>query len=75
MSDPNHPTNPDWVLFDPEIVPPPPGELLVITPGGRCIPSPWFEGCLAWGYKPKIPQSVKDRQKLLQLNRKGTSGN
>lgn len=69
MSDPNHPTNPDWVMFDPEEVPPPSGELLVLTEGGRCIASPWFKGCLAWAYKPKIPQSVKDRQTAIQLER------
>ena len=64
MSDPKHPTAPAAELFDPEIKPPPKnGEhLLLINPGGVLIIGPWHAGCLAWGFKPRIPQTVKDRQ-------------
>jgi hypothetical protein len=49
-------------LFDPLINPPPVGAtLLVINPGGVLTKSTWYKGALAWGYLPKIPQSVKDR--------------
>ena len=58
-----HPTNRDWVLFDPLLVKPPIGEvLLLINEGGTLITGPWAEGCLAWGKKPIIPASVKARQ-------------
>ncbi len=63
MSDPKHPTNSNWELFDPEIHPPPNnGEsLLVINEGGVLKVSPWYKGALAWGYKPIIPKTVKDK--------------
>jgi len=49
-------------LFDPLIHPPPQGTtLLVINPGGVLTKSTWYDGAMAWGYLPKIPQSVKDR--------------
>ncbi len=49
-------------LFDPEIHPPPAGEtLLVINPGGVLTKSTWYDGAMAWGYLPRIPQSVKLR--------------
>ena len=66
MSDQLHPTNPDWVLFDPEIkVPPTNGEvLLLVTEGGILTTGPWKDGhFVAWGYKPKVPDSVKLRIK------------
>jgi hypothetical protein len=51
-------------LFDPEIHPPPRGVmLLVTTPGGCTIKAKWFAGCIAWGYIPKLPESVKARQR------------
>lgn len=62
MSDPKHKTNPEWKLFDPLLHPPPKGEsLLLINEGGVLITGPWYDGALAWGRKPGIPQSVKDR--------------
>ena len=63
MSDPRHPTNKTWVLFDPLVEEPPnTGEILLcINEGGVLIQSQWRDGYLAWGYKPTIPQSVKDR--------------
>jgi hypothetical protein len=62
MSDPKHPTNPDWVLFDPLLRPAPKGEtLLLINEGGVLIQGTWYPGALAWGRKPRIPQSVKER--------------
>jgi len=62
MADPLHPTNSEWELFDPKLHKPPVGcSLLVINEGGVLVISPWYEGALAWGYKPGIPQSVKDR--------------
>jgi len=63
MSDPLHPTNKRWEMFDPEIDPPPTnGEhLLCITEGGTLHTGPWRDTFLAWAYKPVIPQSVKDR--------------
>ncbi len=62
MADPLHPTNEDWELFDPELVPPPQGvSLLVINEGGVLIISQWYKGALAWGYKPRIPKTVKQR--------------
>lgn len=55
-------TAPVAELLDPLINPPPKGvTLLVINPGGVLIKSTWFDGAIAWGYLPKIPQSVKDR--------------
>lgn len=62
MNDPKHPTNEEWELFDPQLCPPPMGvSLLIINEGGVLTVSPWYKGALAWGYKPKIPQTVKDR--------------
>lgn len=63
MSDPLHPTRPTTTLFDPLEHPPPKGvELLLINEGGVLIKGQWYEGALAWGYKPRIPDSVKARQ-------------
>lgn len=57
-----HPTAQVTELYDPEIHPPPRNKhLLLINPGGVLIIGFWFDGCLAWGFKPRIPQSVKDR--------------
>lgn len=70
MSDPNHPTNKDWVLNDPLLESPPVGSsLLLINAGGSLIIGPWTSDCLAWGRKPVIPTSVKEResQKLRKL--------
>lgn len=62
MPDPIHPTNQDWELFDPEIHPPPKGRsLLLINKGGVLMVGQWDPNCIAWGYKPRIPQSVKDK--------------
>lgn len=67
MSDPKHPTNPQWVMFDPLQKTPPKGEnLLVLTCGGVLVPGPWHEGALAWCYKPVIPNSVKERMNASQ---------
>lgn len=45
MSDPLHPTNPDWILFDPEVNPPPKEvHLLLVTAGGVLVIGPWHEG-------------------------------
>lgn len=50
------------VLFDPLLYPPPVGQtLLVVNPGGVLTKSTWYEGAMAWGYLPKIPDSVKLR--------------
>lgn len=63
MADPMHPTNGEWELFDPLEYPPPrAASLLLINEGGVLTIGPWYDGCLAWGYKPKIPASVKQRQ-------------
>ena len=62
MSDPKHPTNGEWELFDPMTREAPRGaELLILNEGGVLILCPWYDGAMAWGFKPKIPQSVKDR--------------
>lgn len=62
MDHQRHPTNPEWVLFDPLLVPPPRGEeLLLINEGGVLIKGQWTDDCIAWGHKPKIPASVKER--------------
>lgn len=62
MPDPKHPTNPDWELFDPLVVPPPLGkDLLILNEGCTLKVGRWYEGALAWGYKPVIPDSVKAR--------------
>ena len=69
MADEKHPTRDITVLFDPFEVPPPRGvNLLVVTVGNVLTQSNWFDGALAWGYLPKVPQSVKDREmkKLLE---------
>lgn len=56
------PTNKDWVLFDPLITPPPPGvDLLVVTSGGILTTGPWRDGYIAWGLRPVLPPSVKER--------------
>lgn len=60
MSDPLHPTRAAVELHDPELFPPPRGvRLLLINECGVLIQGPWYEGALAWGYKPRIPDSVK----------------
>ena len=62
MNQPTTQTAPVAELFDPEIHPPPRGTtLLVINQGGVLIKSTWFNGAMAWGYLPQIPQSVKNR--------------
>jgi hypothetical protein len=62
MNDKLHPTEQVTTLYDPLINPPPKGvSLLLINEGGVLIIGQWYEGALAWGYKPKIPQSVKIR--------------
>lgn len=64
MSDPKHPTNPNWELFDPDIRPAPRGkDLLLINEGGVLITGTWYDGALAWGDKPRIPESVKLKQR------------
>lgn len=63
MSDPLHPTAQVTELFDPAVHTPPRGvNLLLINEGGCLIVGPWYEGAKAWGYKPRVPQSVKDKQ-------------
>lgn len=48
MSDPAHPTNQRWELFDPAINPPPKDvSLLLINNGGVLIVGPWYDGALA----------------------------
>lgn len=62
MSDPKHPTNQHWELFDPLVNKPPKGvSLLLINNGGVMVIGNWYTGALAWGYKPSIPQTVKTR--------------
>lgn len=62
MSDPKHPTNQSWELFDPQLHPPPKGKsLLLINEGSVLIIGTWYKGALAWGYKPTIPNTVKTR--------------
>jgi hypothetical protein len=62
MSDPKHPTNKSWELFDPLLHPPPNGvSLLLINEGGVLIVGTWYKGALAWGYKPSIHETVKQR--------------
>ncbi len=62
MSDHKHPTNKSWELFDPQLHPPPKGKsLLLINEGGVLIIGTWYDGALAWGYKPIIPNTVKQR--------------
>lgn len=74
MSDPAHPTNPEWVLEDPLIKPAPLGvNLILVNEGGSLITGHWYEGAIAWGYKPKVPETVKARltqklQKQRELN-------
>jgi hypothetical protein len=60
-----HLTNPDWVMFDPLINPPPVGEpLMVLNEGGVLHMSKWYEGAMAWCYKPVVPASVKERMQI-----------
>lgn len=63
MTDLRHPTAPVTELFDPLIYPPPRNgeQLLLINRGGVLIIGPWHDGFLAWGFKPRIPDSVKAR--------------
>lgn len=53
-------------MFDPVDHPPPSGNLLVITRGGVLVKGPWTPDCLCWMPHPKIPESVKARQRLSQ---------
>jgi hypothetical protein len=63
MADTRHPTNDTWSLFDPlERAAPRGASLLLINEGGSLITGIWYDGCLAWGFKPKIPASVKARE-------------
>lgn len=71
--DPKHPTNKDWVMFDPVEHPPPVGQtLLILNEGGVLITGLWYQGALAWCYKPVVPVSVKSRisEKLKQQREK-----
>lgn len=53
-------------LFDPLERKPPTGvQLLVVTRGGVLVKAPWASDCIAWGYLPRIPESVKQRQREL----------
>jgi hypothetical protein len=61
VADPRHPTAQVTELYDPFLVTPPSGDLLCINPGGVLIVGPWRVGYLAWGYKPRIPETVKNR--------------
>jgi hypothetical protein len=57
-------TAPVAELLDPEIHPPPKGvQLLVVTRGGVVIKAPWAADCIAWGYLPRIPETVKASQR------------
>ena len=57
-------TAPVAELLDPEIHTPPKGvQLLVVTKGGVVIKAPWAADCIAWGYLPRIPESVKARER------------
>jgi hypothetical protein len=72
MADPKHPTNDAWSLFDPLERPAPRGaSLLLINEGGSLIIGTWHAGCLAWGFKPRIPDAVKAREtaRLLEKSR------
>ena len=70
-----HPTNPEWILFDPEEVKPGANEeVLLVNEGGSLKVGKWYEGAIAWGYKPKIPQSVKDRLTAAQLRLRERQG-
>lgn len=56
------PTNRSWVLEDPLVNPPPLNvDLLVVTSGGVLTTGPWRDDYLAWGLRPVIPASVKQR--------------
>lgn len=61
MADPRHPTAPVTEMFDPRVRKPPTGgeNLLCINPGGVLIIGPWRPGYLCWGYKPRMPASVR----------------
>lgn len=69
MSDPQHPTNDDWVMFDaidensPNYRAPPHGaQLLLLNEGGTLVLGHYTLGIQAWAFKPKVPPSVKARQ-------------
>jgi hypothetical protein len=56
------PTNRDWVLYDPLNTPPPLSvDLLVVTAGGVLTTGPWRDEYIAWGLRPVLPLSVKER--------------
>ncbi len=62
MSSPKNPTAQVTELFDPLLHSPPLGvNLMLINEGGCLIIGPWYPGAMAWGFKPKIPRSVKTR--------------
>lgn len=58
-------TAPVCELLDPELHPPPRGVLLqVVTIGGVLVRSQWSDAWgIAWGPIPKIPETVKQRQR------------
>lgn len=62
-------------LIDPEEQRPPAGvKLLVVTRGGVLSIGTWSADCLAWGYLPRIPESVKRRQ-IAEIDARLIGGN
>lgn len=50
---------------DPEVDPPPTGNILLLTRGGVLVSGRWRDdgGFVAWAPKPKVPEAIK--RKLL----------
>ena len=57
-------TAPVAELLDPLTHTPPRGmQLLVVTRGGVLIKAPWAPDMIAWSPLPRLPESVKQRQR------------
>lgn len=58
------PTNPDWVLFDAGIYPPPKGIKLLLgdSKRGVTVEGMWQDGFDSWGYFPKFPDTLKRKK-------------
>ena len=62
------PTAPATELFDADLFPPPKADKLVVySKYGITTISTFQPGFhLAWGYMPKVPESVKQKQRSMQ---------
>lgn len=64
MTEPIQLTTDQLYFRDPAIEPPPRNvSMLLLNPGGVLIVGQWSDDCLAWCPKPKIPKTLKGKNK------------